>query len=111
MSKHQNKRDSMKNFLYLLKIAKLPWGRCIIFILASMGVSTISVALPQVAGKIMEGHIFDTKLIHTYVWVTIVSGFATIIIAIFQGWLTNVCDRNLQQAVSEKLIHLSLIHI
>ena len=102
------KRDSFRNFLHLLKLAKLPWGRCILFILASMGVSTLSVLIPEVAGEIMEGNIFDESLIRTYVWATIVSGIATILIAIFQGWLSNVCDRNLQQAVSKKLIHIPM---
>lgn len=108
MKKESEKRDSMRSFFHLLKIAKLPWGRCALFILASMGVSTISVILPEVAGEIMEGNIFDSKLIATYVWVTIVSGIASILIAVFQGWLSNVCDRNLQQAVSKKLIHIPM---
>lgn len=108
MKKGSEKRDSMRNFFHLLKIAKLPWGRCVLFILASMAVSTVSVVLPEVAGEIMEGNIFDAGLIRTYVWVTIVSGIASIAIALFQGWLTNVCDRNLQQAVSKKLIHIPM---
>ncbi len=98
----------MKSFIHLLKLAKLPWGRCILFILASMGISTLSVMLPEVAGEIMEGNIFDSSLIRTYAWVTIVSGLASIAIAIFQSWLSNLCDRNLQQAVSKKLIHIPM---
>ena len=53
MKKGSEKRDSMRNFFHLLKIAKLPWGRCVLFILASMAVSTVSVVLPEVAGEIM----------------------------------------------------------
>ena len=94
------KRNDMKSFLRLLKLAKLPWGKCVLFIIASMAVSTLSVLLPEVAGEIMDGNIFDTALIRTYTWVTIVSGVASIAIAIFQGWIMNLCDRNLQQAVS-----------
>ena len=105
---NNEKRDSMKNFLHLLKLAKLPWGKVILFIIASMALSTLSVMLPEVAGEIMDGNIFDKSLIRTYTWVTIVSGFASIAIAIFQGWIMNLCDRNLQQAVSEKLIHIPM---
>ncbi len=102
------KRNSMKNFIHLLKLAKLPWGKCVLFILASMAVSTLSVLLPEVAGEIMDGNIFDTSLIRTYTWATIVSGFASIAIAVFQGWIMNLCDRNLQQAISKKLIHIPM---
>ena len=102
------RRDSMKNFLHLLKLAKLPWGKVVLFIIASMAISTLSVMLPEVAGEIMDGNIFDSSLISTYAWVTIVSGIASIAIAIFQGWIMNLCDRNLQQAVSRKLIHIPM---
>ena len=104
------KRNDMKSFLRLLKLAKLPWGKCVLFILASMAASTLSVLLPEVAGEIMDGNIFDTGLIRTYTWVTIVSGIASIAIAVFQGWIMNLCDRNLQQAVSKKLIHIPMKH-
>lgn len=104
------KQSNMRSFLRLLKLAKLPWGKCALFILASMAVSTLSVFLPEVAGEIMDGNIFDAALIRTYAWVTIVSGVASIIIAIFQGWIMNLCDRNLQQAVSKKLIHIPMKH-
>ena len=60
------KRNSMKNFIHLLKLAKLPWGKCVLFILASMAVSTLSVLLPEVAGEIMDGNIFDTAKIVQY---------------------------------------------
>jgi ATP-binding cassette, subfamily B, bacterial AbcA/BmrA len=107
--KNEN-QSNMRSFLRLLKLAKLPWGKCALFILASMAVSTLSVFLPEVAGEIMDGNIFDAALIRTYAWVTIVSGVASIIIAIFQGWIMNLCDRNLQQAVSKKLIHIPMKH-
>ncbi len=87
-------RDSIKNFLHLLKQAKLPWGRCVLFILFSLAVSAVSVMIPEVAGEIMDGNIFDSSLIATYVWATILSGIASIAIAIFQGWLSNLCDKN-----------------
>lgn len=108
MKSDSEKRVSMKSFLHLLKLSHLPWLRVVLFILAEMGVSTLTVALPEVAGEIMDGNIFDNSLIITYTWVTIVSGIATILIALFQGWLSNVCDRNLQQAVSKKLIHIPM---
>ncbi len=104
----KEKRSSIKSFMHLLKLAKLPWGKCVLFILASMAVSTLSVYLPEVAGEIMDGNIFDSALIWKYTWVTIVSGFASIAIAIFQGWIMNLCDRNLRQAVSKKLIHIPM---
>jgi ATP-binding cassette, subfamily B, bacterial AbcA/BmrA len=102
------KRTNMKSFLRLLKLAKLPWGKCVLFILASMAISTLSVYLPEVAGEIMDGNIFDSALIWKYTWVTIVSGVVSIVIAIFQGWIMNLCDRNLRQAVSKKLIHIPM---
>ena len=99
----KDKRNSMRSFLHLIKLSKLPWGRYILYIAVSLGISTVSVMLPEVAGEIMEGNIFDSSLIRTYTWATIVSGLASIVLAVFQGWLTNICDRNLQQAVSKKL--------
>lgn len=104
----KEKRDDMKSFFRLLKLAHLPWGKCVLFIIASMAVSTLSVYLPEVAGEIMDGNIFDKSLIRTYTWVTVVSGVASILIAIFQGWIMNLTDRNLQQAVSKKLIHIPM---
>ena len=98
----------MKNFIVLLKEAKLPWGRCVLYILLSLLISSITATLPQVAGDIMEGNIFDSQLIWTYVWVTIVSGLVGIALTVFQGWITNVTDRNLQQTISKKLIHLPM---
>lgn len=104
----KDKRNSMRSFLHLIKLSKLPWGRYVLYIAASLGISTVSVMLPEVAGEIMEGNIFDSSLIRTYTWATIVSGLASIVLAVFQGWLTNICDRNLQQAVSKKLIHIPM---
>ena len=104
----KDKRNSMRSFLHLIKLSKLPWGRYILYIAVSLGISTVSVMLPEVAGEIMEGNIFDSSLIRTYTWATIVSGLASIVLAVFQGWLTNICDRNLQQAVSKKLIHIPM---
>lgn len=98
----------MKKFLKLLKMAKLPWGRCILYIIVSLAISSATAGLPEVAGDIMDGNIFDTSLIRTYVWVTIVSGIASIALAVFQGWIMNLTDRNLQQTISRKLIHLPM---
>ena len=106
--KKSGKRGGMKSFFGLLKLAKLPWGKCVLFIIASMAVSSLSVMLPEVAGEIMDGNIFDNSLIATYAWVTVISGVASIAIAVFQGWIMNLCDRNLQQAVGKKLIHLPM---
>jgi ATP-binding cassette, subfamily B, bacterial AbcA/BmrA len=98
----------MKNFFRLLKEARLPWGRCALYIILSLAVSSATAGLPQVAGDIMDGNIFNEKLIRTYVWVTIASGIISIGLAVFQGWVTNVTDRNLQQIISRKLIHLPM---
>lgn len=98
----------MKRFLNLLKEARLPWGKCVLYIVLTLVVSSVTAALPQVASQITNGKIFDEKLIRTYVWVTIASGFVSIILIVFQGWITNLTDRNLQQRISTKLIHLPL---
>ena len=98
----------MKQFLKLLKTAKLPWWRCILYIVMSVVVSSVTAGLPQVAGDIMEGNIFDKSLIRTYVVVTIVSGVIGILLALFQGWITNITDRNLQRTIGRKLIHLPM---
>ena len=98
----------MKQFMQLLKTAKLPWGRCVIYIILSLVISSVTATLPEVAGDIMEGNIFDNQLIKTYVIVTIVSGLVSLVLAFFQSWVSNVTDRNLQQTVSRKLIHLPM---
>ncbi len=98
----------MKRFLNLLKEARLPWGKCVLYIVLTLVVSSVTAALPQVASQITNGKIFDEKLIRTYVWVTIASGFVSIVLIVFQGWITNLTDRNLQQRISTKLIHLPL---
>ena len=64
----------MKQFIGLLKAAKLPWGRCALYIILSLVISGITASLPSVAGDIMEGNIFNEELIRTYVIVTIASG-------------------------------------
>ncbi len=98
----------MKRFLNLLKEAHLPWGKCVLYVIVTLILSSITATLPSVAGDITNGKIFDNKLIRTYVWVTILSGFATVLLALFQGWITNLTDRNLQQRISTKLIHLPM---
>ena len=98
----------MKQFIGLLKAAKLPWGRCALYIILSLVISGITASLPSVAGDIMEGNIFNEELIRTYVIVTIASGIIGIFLAFFQSWVTNVTDRNLQRTISSKLIHLPM---
>ena len=47
----------MKRFLNLLKEARLPWGKCVLYIVLTLVVSSVTAALPQVASQITNGKI------------------------------------------------------
>ena len=63
MGQNKKQKQEWKPFFHLLKEAKLPWGWYVFNIAASLICSTVMVKMPQVAGKIMAGEIFDSGLV------------------------------------------------
>lgn len=110
MAKQKNKQE-WKPFLSFLKHAKLPWGLYILDVVASLIFSTVYMAMPQVAGQIMAGEIFDPQLVTTYVAVTIGSAVLSMPFSIFAAYISYKAQRNMRRTIWQRLIHLPMKEI
>lgn len=91
-----------------MKAAKLPWGWYILNLVISIGLVTIMVKLPQVAGEIMAGKIFDKRLVFTYILVTIGASVIMLPTSILIAWINLQTDKRLRKTIWKKIIHLPL---
>ncbi len=108
MGQNKKQKQEWKPFFHLLKEAKLPWGWYVFNIAASLVCSTVMVKMPQVAGKIMAGEIFDSGLVALYIAVTIGGAFASLPISVLDSWISLRADRNLRKIVWKRIIHLPM---
>lgn len=107
--KNNNKpKQEWKLFFFLLKQAKLPWHWYVLSLILSLLSSTISTRLPQTAGKIVSGEIFDSRTVVTYIVVTLVMAIMNLLLSIFAAWINLQSDKNLRKLVWKKIIHLPL---
>ena len=108
MTQKKREKQEWKPFLSLLKEAKLPWGWYCLNIVISLILSTIMMRMPQVAGQIMAGEIFDKKLLATYAAVMVGGSVMTLPLSLFTSWIRLRTDRNLRSIVWKKIIHIPM---
>lgn len=95
-------------FFKLLLKSKLPWKWYILNLILRLIISTVTVKLPQLAGDIMQGKIFDQKLIVNYIFITVIMTIVSIVLGLFGTWIDLNTDRNLQKSVWKKFIRMPM---
>lgn len=99
---------SWREFINLILKSKLPWGLYLLGIIAALASVTLTLGLPLVTQKIMEGQIFDNELISKYVWLSIASTILVSVSAFF-GYITGpIAKRNIQKGIWPKLIRMPM---
>nr|WP_314463032.1 ABC transporter ATP-binding protein [uncultured Clostridium sp.] len=99
-------KQKWKPFFKLLLQSKLPWKWYILNLILALALNTAAVKLPQVAGDIMQGNIFNQQLVMKYVVVTIVLTILGSSLGLFGTWVDLNTDRNLEKAVWRKIIRM-----
>lgn len=108
MEANQVKKQKWGLFFKLIGKSKLPWHWYILNLLISFGLTTVTVKLPQLAGNIMGGQIFDKKIIMTYVGVSILLALLNVPTGIFTAWIDLTTDRKIQNMVWMKFIKMPI---
>lgn len=106
MEINEIKQQKWRPFIDVLIKAKLPWKWYILNLLIAFGLTTVTVKLPQLAGNIMGGQIFDRDIVSTYIWVSLLLAFIMIPTGIFTSWLDLTTDRKVQNLVWAKFIKM-----
>ena len=106
MEIHEIKQQKWRPFIDIIIKAKLPWRWYILNLLISFGLTTATVKLPQLAGNIMGGQIFDREIVMTYIWVSLLLAFITVPTGIFTSWIELTTDRKIQNMVWTKFIKM-----
>lgn len=97
-----------KKFFQLIFKSRLPWTLYIISIVTALMTTTLTLGLPLVTQKIMEGKIFDSALVTQYVWLSIAAGVIASISAFFAYVTGPITRRNLQDSIWPKLIRMPM---
>lgn len=108
MEKVKVKKQTWGPFFKLLFKSKLPWKWYILNLILGIIISTVTVKLPQLAGEIMQGEIFDKKLIIKYVAITVLMAIITMFTGLFDSWINLNTDRNLEKSVWKKFIRIPM---
>lgn len=111
MKQNKKIKQEWKPFLHLLKVSRLPWGWFLFNLIFTLVISTIMMQMPQVAGQIMAGEIFDAGLVVTYVVVTLASAVISIPISLLASWLSIQTDRQLRKTIWKKMVHLPMTEL
>lgn len=101
-------KQSWKPFFHLLGHSRIPWRWYIANFLLSLGISMITVRLPQMTGAIIQGEIFDRGVIETYLGVTLFSMLLSFFSSIFGAWIGLGTDKNLQSTLWNRILRLPL---
>lgn len=104
----QIKKQNWKSFFYLLGHSRIPWIWYIVNFVLGLGISMLMVKLPQMTGEIMQGEIFDRRVIGTYVGVTLCSMTISFFSSVFDSWIRLSTDKNLQNTLLARILRLPL---
>ncbi|WP_217587137.1 ABC transporter ATP-binding protein [Lentibacillus saliphilus] len=97
-----------KKFFQLMFKSRLPWTLYIISIITAFLTTTISLGLPIVTQKLMEGKIFEDGLVTQYVLLSVASAVMVSISAFFAYVTGPITRRNIQQTIWPKLIRMPM---
>lgn len=102
----ENKQRGWKEFFNLIRKSKLPWGLYIFGLVIGLGASGISLLLPKYTMQIIDGNIYDNKVVTMY----LLLGALGVIIAAGSALLGAIAapkaKRNIQKTVWSKLMRM-----
>lgn len=102
------KKQNWKSFFNLLGHSRIPWIWYMVNFALSLGISMLTVKLPQMTGEIMQGEIFDRRVIGTYVGVTLCSMAISFFSSVFDSWIRLSTDKKLQNTLLARILRLPL---
>lgn len=97
-----------KDFFYLIRTSHLPWLIYILGIVTAFLSVTLSLGLPLVTQRILDGEIFNNQLILQYVGLTILATLLSSIAALFRFISSPIAQRNIQRGIWPKLIRMPM---
>lgn len=103
----QNRRG-WKPFLRLVKKSKLPWGLYVIGLVIGFGGAGIGLILPQYTMEIIDGNIFDNKIVTTYILIGVAGVVLAAGSALMSAIAGPIAKRNIQKTVWTKLMHMPI---
>lgn len=104
----EQKGQDWKDFFYLIRTSDLPWGIYITGIITAFLSVTLTLGLPLVTQRILEGEIFNSKLIIQYVWLTIATTLLSSFAALFRYISSPIARRNIQRGIWPKLMRMPM---
>lgn len=104
----EQKGHGWKDFFYLIRTSDLPWGIYITGIVTAFLSVTLTLGLPLVTQRILEGEIFNSKLINQYVWLTIATALLSSFAALFRYISSPIARRNIQRGIWPKLMRMPM---
>ncbi|UPK41112.1 ABC transporter ATP-binding protein [Paenibacillus pabuli] len=108
MSRNSSQEQRWGTFMKLLLRSKLPWKWYIVQVIGGVILSTATVKIPQLAGEIMQGNIFDNQLVTRFIVFTIAVTLFSAAINFFTEWVNLNTDRNLEKSIWKKIIRLPM---
>ncbi|PWW32690.1 MULTISPECIES: ABC transporter ATP-binding protein [Paenibacillus] len=108
MSNTAVREQEWGKFIKLLLKSKLPWKWYMMTVIAGIIMSTAIVKLPQLAGQVMQGQIFDKQLVTQFIVLTVVTTLLKAAVNIFTSWVNLNTDRNLEKSIWKKLIRMPM---
>lgn len=104
----ENKKRGWKGFFGLVRKSKLPWGLYIIGLIFGFAGAGLGLLLPQYTMKIIDGQIFDNKVVFAYIGLGTLAAIIAASSALFGAIAGPIAKRNIQQTVWTKLMRMPI---
>lgn len=101
------KKQSWKPFFKMMG-KNVPWAWYVANLVLGLILAELTVRVPELTGRLMNGEIFDNALVWQYVWVNVLLILGRTIQVITGSWVGNYTDRNLQRALWKRLIRIPM---
>ncbi|CEG29391.1 ABC transporter ATP-binding protein [Bacillus sp. B-jedd] len=99
---------SYKEFFGLIFKSKLPWHLYLFGFIAMIASTTLSLQMPVVTSKIMEGKIFDMDIVFKYIGLSAAAFGLASVSAFFVAVTAPAAKRSLQKAIWPKMIRMPM---
>lgn len=101
-------KQKWKPFIKLFFRTKVTWHWYILGLIVSFGVTTIGLGFPLVLSRIIEGEIFDSKLVLSYLGLLLAMALGSTINGIIYLFGNTQTTRNLQISIWDKFISVPM---
>lgn len=101
-------KHTWKDFFSLLKKAKLPWGLYILTFIAMLLTTFVSLGSPLVVREIMNGNIFDKKIVMLFIGLSIATAIFVSISGFIRVFANSRTNRNIQDTIWSKFIRVPI---